>query len=254
MLSGSLDAFSLPDVLRFVCSQPAPGRLEVVRADVRGAVALDAGCIVDVTVDAERGPRDQSDALDAALRLLDGVGGEFAFRAGAPASRTVGLTPEDLLAAVERRRGEWTSITSALGSLDTALRLDPALADRGETVSLAPAEWRLAALLGSGRSTRLVAADSGSSVFAAATVLADLARRGVVGPAPVVRLDAPPEPPAVIRVEQPPPATDAELDEPVDAAEILRELGLGEEEPPTPPPAPKRRPAAAREGRMRFSG
>jgi hypothetical protein len=225
-----------------------------VRADVRGAVVLDGGCIVDVTVEGERSPQDESDALDAAVRLFDGVGGEFAFRGTAPTSRTVSLTPEDLLAAAEGRRAEWASISAALGSVDAPLKLDPALADRGEVISLAPDEWRLLALLSGPRSTRQVASESGSSIFATATGLADLARRGVVCPAPVVRLDAPPDPPSVIRVEpaEEPAAAegDADLDEPVDAAEILRELGLGEEEPA--PPAPRRQPASVRDGRLRY--
>lgn len=248
MLNGSLDTFALPVVLRFVCASPVSGRLEVRRPGSRGSLSLRDGLVVDATLEDAGG----EEPIDAAVRLLDGAGGEFSLHAGPPPAGSLSLAVDDLLRVVEARRHEWREVLSAVGSLDGPFALDPAAAERGKAVSVAADEWRMLSMLAGGASVRRIATETGNGTFAAARAVAGLVRRGVVKPgAPAGPRPEPPRPAPVIRVPDAGAGGDPlrgggpEKDDAIDAVELLRELGLDDEEPQ----APQRRPGAPQRDR-----
>jgi hypothetical protein len=107
-LQGTLDTFSVPDVLRLLASTRKQGRLLLSGTRGEGSVWLDDGRVVDVTVPAapEVG---MADALFEILRAADGA---FAFEAGlaAPDDSAEGQDVEALLSEVEERVAEWQQL------------------------------------------------------------------------------------------------------------------------------------------------
>ena len=75
MLNGNLDAFALPDVLRFIASGGVTGRVEITRDEVEGELALDQGRFVGARLTEEEAPSTVNEALDVAVLLFDGSGG-----------------------------------------------------------------------------------------------------------------------------------------------------------------------------------
>lgn len=225
MLSGSLDAFALPDVLRFVAGSGTTGRIEITRDEVGGELSLDQGRFVAARLAGEEAPTTVDEAMDVAVLLFDGTGGTFEVVTEDWAGGPLDLDADELVAAVEKRRQEWAEVVKVLGSLEEPLVLAADLPDGTDQITIRADQWRLLALIDGYRSVQDVARDSANSVYAVALSLADLAQRGMVARGVGVQWEAPA---AAKRAKK-------QADEPADAPEVvedaaqmLHELGADE--------------------------
>lgn len=180
MLNGNLDVFALPEVLRFVATGKVTGRVEITREDVTGQLSLDQGKFVAARLDEDEAPTTVDEALDAAVLLFDAEGGTFTVIEEEWVGGPLSLDAESLIAAIDKRRQEWSEVVSVLGSLEDPLILANDLPSGTKTVTIKADQWRLLTLVDGTRSVQDVARDSASSVYATALSLAELAQGGMV--------------------------------------------------------------------------
>lgn len=231
MLNGNLDAFALPDVLRFIASGGITGRVEITRDEVEGELALDQGRFVGARLTEEDAPSTVDEALDVAVLLFDGSGGSFNVAQEEWVGGPLDLTAEDLVKAVERRRKEWAAVVDTLGSLDDSLLIASALPDGTEQITISADQWRLLSFVDGRRSVQDVARDAASSVYATAVALAEMAKAGLI-----TRGQADWD-------EQPSPKRGKKVSVEPDATEALHDLAEEDEEPADdtePAPASRR--------------
>lgn len=180
MLSGSLDTFVLPDVLRFVAGGNLTGRIEISRDEVGGELSIDQGRYVAASLVDEEAPTTVDEALDVCVLLFDGTGGTFQVIEEDWVGGPLDLDAEELAVAVERRREEWAEVVSVLGSLEDPVILVAELPDGTDQVTINAEQWRLIALVDGSRSVQDIARDAAQSVYQAALLLAELAHVGMV--------------------------------------------------------------------------
>ena len=227
MLQGSLDSFALPDVLRFVASSGATGRIEVIREEVAGELMLDQGRYVAARLDDDDAPTTEDEALDVAVLLFDGSSGTFAVVNEDWAGGPLSLDADELIAAVERRRQQWAEVVEVLGSLEDPLVLVADLPEGTEKIVIRAEQWRLLSLIDGVRSVQDIARDAAGSVYATAVALAELADKGMVARGVGVGYEAP----ATARKASKASDDDESEDEAKsDAKEMLRELGSDDDD------------------------
>jgi hypothetical protein len=180
MLNGNLDAFTLPDVLRFISSGGVTGRVEITRDEVDGEIAVDQGRFVGARLTEEDAPSTVDEALDVAVLLFDGSGGTFNVAVEEWVGGPLSLTADELVKAVERRRKEWAAVVDALGSLDDSLLIANALPDGTDKITISSDQWRLLSFIDGRRSVQDVARDAASSVYATAVALSEMAKAGLI--------------------------------------------------------------------------
>jgi len=225
MLNGSLDAFALPDVLRFVAGGGITGRIEIQREEVSGELALDQGRFVAASLVDEEAPSTVDEALDVAVLLFDGTSGAFEVIIEDWAGGPLDVDAQELIQAVEKRRQEWAEVVSVLGSLEEPLVLAADLPETTDQITITAEQWRLITLVDGYRSVQDIARDSASSVYKSAVVLADLYNHGMLARGTGVRWQAPAE--AKRRASD--DHDDQDDDDPADeAAEMLHELNSEE--------------------------
>jgi hypothetical protein len=232
MLNGSLDAFALPDVLRFVASGGVTGRVEIARDEVAGELALDQGTFVGARLSDEEAPSTVDESLDVAVLLFDGSGGTFNVVTEEWIGGPLSLSADDLVKAVERRKKEWAAVVDVLGSLEDPLVIVHMLPEGTDKVTIRADQWRLLSFIDGRRSVQDVARDAASSVYATAVALAEMANQGLLA-----RGDGAWDEDAVGE-----DVADAE-----DPAEALHELAEDEDEDEEP----VQQPARARRGTVR---
>lgn len=219
-LQGTLETFTVPDVLRLLATTKKTGLFALEGDRGTGRVWLDEGGIAGATSDREHGGD-----IDAVLfDLLRFTTGSFRFEPDevAPESssaeaESVGVV-EEVLERAEQLLVEWREIESIIPSLDAWVRLLPDL--DGESVTIGAALWQVLAVLGGGSTGRRVGADLDLGELDACRRLRDLVDLGVaevdmefvsaeermglsiLAPLP---MDPPPPPP--------PPATHAGVEE-----------------------------------------
>lgn len=245
MLQGSLDVFSLTDVLRLVSQAGTSGFLSIRRPGAAGSIGLSGGSVVGGEL-AGIAAADPDGLFDAALTLVDSTGGDFQFVEGEPFE--VGrFSVDEFLAAVDEHRARWQAIVGELGGLDQPVGLNPNLPDEDSTVTLSAHEWKLAVLADGRRTVNDLAAEAGLSVLRTAQTLVEMQRSGLLdgiatspppAPAPVARTSKkaakpPREPVPVAEVADEEPA--AEDEDGVDPGTLLRELGADEQGGRRPP-------------------
>ena len=238
MLNGNLDAFALPDVLRFIASGGVTGRVEIARDEVEGELTIDRGTFVGARLSDEDAPSTVDESLDVAVLLFDGSGGTFNVVTEEWVGGPLSLTADDLVKAVERRKKEWAAVVDVLGSLEDPLMIVPTLPEGTEQVTIRADQWHLLSFVDGRRSVQGVARDAGTSVYATAVALAEMANQGLLA-----RGDA------VAWEEEPEPAHGKHVDEEEDAAEALHELAEEEAEEPVEQPAAP--PSGSRRGTVR---
>lgn len=143
-LQGTLDTFSLPDVLRLLASTRKTGRLQLSGDRGTGDVWLDDGAVVAV---AAAGTADLSDGLFELLRARDGA---FTFEPG-EAPSTAAASPgevESLLASAEEQLVEWRAIEAVVPSLDARVTLASTLPEASVTIDAGT--WQLVTAVGRG--------------------------------------------------------------------------------------------------------
>lgn len=173
-LSGTLETFSLPDVLRLLASTAKTGRLALRGDRGTGEVWVDAGAIVAAA--SERAVH--ADLDGAVFELLRFVDAAFEFEPSDPPDdveepRSV----DDALETAEARLAEWREIESVVPSLDVWVRMAPEIDDQ---LTVNAAQWRVLARVGTGLSGNGLARDLEQGEFDVCRQLRDLVEAGMV--------------------------------------------------------------------------
>lgn len=198
-LSGTLETFSLPDVLRLLSSTKKTGLLALDGDRGRGRIWVRDGEIV--AADADRAVEDAVEGV--AFELLRFGDARFDFDSGAePAVEREPRAVDEVLAEAEARLVEWRDIEAVVPSLDVWVHMVAELADER---TIAPTEWRVLAQVGTGASGHALAERLEQGEYDVCRQLRDLVESGLVELA-----DAPTE--AV--VEAPAASGFATVDEP----------------------------------------
>ncbi len=153
-LSGTLDTFALPDVLRLLGSTQKSGRLRVTGDRGSGSVWVDSGQVVatELTSLNSLEPTD----IEVVFGLLRFTAGSFTFEADAVAPNAGSpMAMEPILGAAENMLAEWRSIEEIVPSLDVWVGLSAEL--NGPDVMIDATRWRCIAAIGSGAQVGSVA-------------------------------------------------------------------------------------------------
>ena len=193
-LSGTLETFSLPDVLRLLSSTKKTGLLALDGDRGHGRIWVRDGAIVAADADRARNERVEG----VAFELLRFAEAEFEFESGAETS-TDGSAHEveDVLAEAERRLAEWREIEAVVPSLDVWVRMVDQI-DAERTVT--PDQWRVLARVGAGADGHALADRLEEGEYDVCRQLRDLVEDGMVElteapvaapvPAPAIDVDA----------------------------------------------------------------
>jgi hypothetical protein len=248
-LQGTLDTFSLPDVLRLLATTSKSGRLRIEGDRGRGSVWLAEGGIVDADADRviEGTPTDE-----VIFELLRFDSGSFAFDGDDTA--TAGGDPEDVEAVLRRASSllsEWTELENVVPSLEHEVCLAGDLS--ADEVTIDADRWRSLVAVSSGRTVGELATSLGLTELGVSRAVRDLVDLGVAdveppGTSDRSRLPAPAE------RRRPAVPSGAGLDTigrpPSPTGEPQRAGWLTGETPAVPEPP---RPAPASNGQVRAS-
>ncbi len=206
-LQGTLETFSVPEVLRLLSGTTKTGLLALQGDRGAGKVWFTEGRIVAAHSDHEQGDR-----VDAVLfDLLRYGSGSFEFDPGTlPVGDTTGdVDVEDVLVEAERMLVAWREIEAVVPSLDVQVQLVDELS--GDSVTVTADQWRSLALVGSGISARRLGAHLGVGEFDACSAVRDLVDAGLVGVSePVSEREGP------AQSSDPEPDPEPEVEAPVD--------------------------------------
>lgn len=226
-LSGTLETFSLPDVLRLLSSTKKTGLLALDGDRGRGRIWVRDGDIV--AADADRAVNEQMEGV--AFELLRFVDATFQFDSGAEAPAEGDAREVDaVLAEAESRLAEWREIEAVVPSLDVWVRM---VSDIGSDRTVSPAQWRMLAQVGTGTSGHQLADRLAHGEYDVCRQLRDLVQDGLVEleEAPIVE-SAPVAPAPVLGVD-----VDAAWDTPVEPTSVEPDLQPDLELQPEPVPA-----------------
>ncbi len=217
-LTGNLEIFPMPEVLRLLSRSKKTGCLRVDAADTHGRVYLAGGAITFANTESDEVVRraliNAGLVSDETLRsasgslvdaVVDGVDpnaitdfvreqvveslyrirkpghGEFEFAVDIQPSMQTGqqFDAEVAVSESERRAAEWDDILESIESLDTPIRMVRELAD-DNSVTIAAPTWKVLASLEGGTSVRELAFRTGMSEFRAARELSGLIKSELV--------------------------------------------------------------------------
>jgi hypothetical protein len=185
-LSGTLDTFSLAEVLGLVERARQTGALRVDGPDGHGTLYVTAGRFSAGEAADYSGPVDDRHALDVRLidvcfHLMRFEGGSFEFLAGelAPwtAERATDIAP--IVETVEHIVRAWPAVEAVLPSFDVRPQLADDLPE--ESLTLSRTAFRVFALIDGQRTVRQIARELESSVVEVGPVVRDLIEHGAVG-------------------------------------------------------------------------
>jgi Domain of unknown function (DUF4388) len=183
-LQGTLDTFSLPDVLKLLATTSKTGRLRIDGDRGQGSVWLRDGRVVDA--DADRAV-DGAPTAEVVFELLRFGSGSFAFDSdkhtpNAEHSDEV----DDLLRRGNALLSEWTELEAVVPSLDHRVSLTAELSS--DEVTIDADRWRSVVAVAGGRSVGEVASSLGLSELNVSRAVRDLVELGVAdvdGPEPI---------------------------------------------------------------------
>lgn len=147
-LQGTLETFSVPEVLRLLSSTKKTGMLAIDGDRGSGKVWLGDGSIISARSDHE-----SNSDIDATLfDLLRYSTGDFVFDAGATPDHPVSdeVDVEDALAHAETLLEEWHELETVVPSLLVGVRLAKEI--EGDSVTITADQWRSIAAVGAGTS------------------------------------------------------------------------------------------------------
>lgn len=173
-LSGTLETFSLPDVLRLLASTKKTGLLTLEGDRGTGRVWVDDGEIV--AAESDRASGEVDGVVFDLLRFEDG---SFEFAAGA-APTDDDVTRRDVDGALEAAGAlleEWREIESVVPSLDVWVRLVPEI---DGDVTIGTDQWRVLAHIGTGASGHRIAGELEQGELDVCRQLKDLIDGGLV--------------------------------------------------------------------------
>ena len=254
-LSGNLQDFPLPDVLRLLGKSRKGGVLHLYGDDARGRIYLDDGRITYATTRAgddfadpdaperrsgdrrrvelsgikDRDPQHFQDHLksqivEVLVRLGRESSGSFVFQNGVTPSEPVKepFLVDELLTDAEAELKEWTRIEGIIGSTATPMTMIETL-PADATITIDGMAWNALAVMASSATARRVADQLGQFEIVAARAIARLVEQGLIEPA----LDAPPE----TEEAEPEPPEDVEFSED-ETKQVLSALTSGTIDPP----------------------
>lgn len=174
-LQGTLDTFSLPDVLRLLATTAKTGRLRIEGDRGRGSVWLADGGIVDADADRVTDGTPTDEVLFELLRFSEG---SFAFEAEEKAAN--GGEPEDVEALLRRSHSllsEWRELENVVPSLEHEVRLATDLST--DEVTIDAERWRSLVAVAGGRTVGELAAELGLTELGVSRAVRDLVDLGV---------------------------------------------------------------------------
>lgn len=171
-LHGSLDSFSIPDVLVFLGGTGKTGELHVAGDGRDGRVWFTAGKVVA----AEAGR--PTDVVNGVFELLRMAAGDFGFTDGvAPAASTEEHDVAAVLAAAQAQLDEWREIEAVVPSARAEVAAVAAIAG---PVTIAPEHWVVIAALVRDASVGAVGDHLGLSEFDSARAVKALVDAGLL--------------------------------------------------------------------------
>lgn len=176
-LSGTLDTFELPDVLRLLASTAKTGRLRITGDRGSGSIWVDDGQVVTTEFAGAFGGEVTDD--EAVFGMLRFTAGSFTFDADATAPGDGAPKPlEPVLSSAEAMLAEWRLIEEVVPSLDVWTVLADELA--GPDVMIDAQRWRSIAIIGSGASVGAVAEKLSLNEMNACRLVKELVELGLV--------------------------------------------------------------------------
>jgi Domain of unknown function (DUF4388) len=174
-LQGTLDTFSLPDVLKLLATTSKTGRLRIDGDRGQGSVWMRDGRVVDA--DADRSV-DGAPTDEVVFELLRFGSGSFAFDADdhTPNAEHPDHV-DDLLRRGNALLSEWTELEAVVPSLDHRVRLTSELSS--DEVTIDADRWRSLVAVAGGRSVGEVASALGLSELNVSRAVRDLVELGV---------------------------------------------------------------------------
>jgi hypothetical protein len=176
-LSGTLDTFALPDVLRLLASTAKTGRLRITGDRGSGSVWVDAGKVVATEL-ASAVTQEPTNA-EVVFGLLRFAAGSFTFEADAlAANATEPESLEPVLAAAENMLVEWRAIEKVIPSLDVWVGLRPEL--DGPDVMVDRHRWSGIAAIGAASQVGAVAESLNLNEIESCRLVKELLELGLV--------------------------------------------------------------------------
>lgn len=174
-LQGSLETFSIPDVLVLLASTKKTGELRVVGGQVDGRLWFETGEIVQTTVGGRA-----VDTVNGVFEILRLVEGTFSFNTDVKAPKAgAGQVVELVLHDAQARLSEWHDIAKVVPHLDCALRLADTLPSNEVTVGRP--EWEIMVHVAGGASVRQLMEVTKLAEFDACRAARELIDRGLLG-------------------------------------------------------------------------
>ena len=176
-LSGTLDTFALPDVLRLLATTAKSGRLRITGDRGSGSVWVEDGDVVatELTATNDLSPT----ATEVIFGLLRFNAGSFTFESGANAPHADHPNSlEPILEEAENMLTEWRSIEEVVPSLSVWVGLVSEL--KGADVMIDASRWRCITAVGSGAQVGAVAESLEMNEVDACRTVKELIELGLV--------------------------------------------------------------------------
>lgn len=185
MLTGTLDDFTLADVLRLIAGSHRTGGLAVARDEGSGDLYFRDGAASRAVPRYERraGSSSPGDAIeDLTFDLMRWGRGEFTWTPDVqpPGGPEATVDVDELLRGVTRRLNELAEIQALVPSEDAVLTMAPQPPEGAVQINITPAEWRVLVLVDGHRTVADVAATAGLDDLEAMKLLYTLAAAGLV--------------------------------------------------------------------------
>jgi hypothetical protein len=196
-LQGTLDTFSLAEILGLIERARHTGGLVVSNPDAHGALYVAAGRFCAGEAADYSGPVEDRHALDVRLidvcfHLMRLEGGSFEFTANATppwtAERATDIGP--IVETVEHIVRAWPAVEAVLPSFDVRPELAEELPE--DSLTLSRSGFKIFTLIDGERTVRQIAREAGHSVVEVGPVLKDLIEHGAVRIESGTRAAAPP--------------------------------------------------------------
>jgi hypothetical protein len=188
MLRGSLDDFSLEDILWLVARAENTGELVVNRPGGSGRVFFRDGSVAHAETGLLRGTARQLESdprlllEESAFELLRRDGGDFSWNTGeeAPEGASLSLGVEDLLATADDRWSELDIIHGIIPSEKSVLTIASSPPENVREITVTRSQWSLLAYLDGRRSVEAVAREADMGEFHVLRTLYPIAERGLL--------------------------------------------------------------------------
>jgi hypothetical protein len=174
MLQGSLDNFTLDEVLGLLAATAKTGRLELKGNRGNGTMRVHEGMLVGATASVAS---DEADPEDVVFELLRFDEGTFSF---APSSSEEGeaLDMAEVLAAAELRLADWREIAAVVPSLRHVVAPNANLV--ADEITISGEEWSTLVAIGSGSAVSAVCEQLSLGEVEGSRRVMELAERGLV--------------------------------------------------------------------------